>query len=256
MGIGHGRTIVRRGAVAGLLGRSVCRICPQIVSANHPSARSSPDLGAGEHLRPADNAEPAGRGSGEKRKKKRACFPHSLRSSSFVRSFIHSSVLSCSPRSISSRPSVSSLPSRYPPAFSSPLPRRLVPCVSFYPISLGRLVLFRLVLGVSCSIVSLACGPVRLSLLTGAVIFFGGVLPSCPSCHCLVLIAACLPPPLLPPPIASPYCLLLLPPVLLQRRPLRLPPFRLITPPRLRASCRFLIAPYETPTPPGYDALR
>ena len=34
MGIGPGRTVMRQGTGAGLFGRSFCRICPQVVSAN------------------------------------------------------------------------------------------------------------------------------------------------------------------------------------------------------------------------------
>ena len=54
--------------------------------------------------------------------------------------------------------------------------------------------------GVSCSPVAICLWPYSLVPFARAVFFSGGVLPSCPSCHCLVLIAAC--PPLLPPAIA------------------------------------------------------
>ena len=53
--------------------------------------------------------------------------------------------------------------------------------------------------GVSCSPVAICLWPYSLVPFARAVFFSGGVLPSCPSCHCLVLIAAC------PPPIASCY---------------------------------------------------
>ena len=41
-------------------------------------ARSSPDLGAGEHLRPAGKREPARGGRAKDEEKKRACFPYSF----------------------------------------------------------------------------------------------------------------------------------------------------------------------------------
>lgn len=47
MGIGLGRTVVRQGTGAGLFGRSFCRICPQVVSANRFSRRLIPRPGGG-----------------------------------------------------------------------------------------------------------------------------------------------------------------------------------------------------------------
>lgn len=102
MGIGPGRTIVRRGTVAGLFGHPACRICPQVVFANQSSRPLVPRPGAGDYLRLAGKKKPAGRGSGDNGNR-RMCLLLSLRSSSlrlvslpYSRRYIPPSPRSCS----------------------------------------------------------------------------------------------------------------------------------------------------------------
>lgn len=80
MRIGPGRTGVRQGTVAGLFGRSACRMPAGRFRQLIFSPVSSPDLGAGDYLRPADKREPA-RGGRAKMRRSVLAFPYSLRSS-------------------------------------------------------------------------------------------------------------------------------------------------------------------------------